>query len=356
MNAYSVRMRRLSLLATLMVVFLHSYWMDVSATKDGSLAWWVQDIVSQGFCRSAVPWFFTVFAFWLFKDFWLINGRESMLSWWLRKVATRLWTVALPYVIWCFVSVCIFFVLHRIVHGQSLMPELMDFGWWGRALGIIGYPKHAFHLWFLKALVYYVALAPIIGLAVRHFGIAVPICSFVFGCFFPDIPNWLSNGLFFVSMGCYVSSKVFGGWVVHDCRKHVAVYFIVLWCALVIIKVWATKEGFCDLYGIVEAGRFRVNPMMLINAIGVVALWQIGRLPILERLDGVAMSAFFMYCIHGLVGMAVLMVLMKMPVVCESRLALWVLKPSLTIVLSIAIWQICRIKATRVYRILSGGR
>ena len=95
-NTYSVRMRRLSLLATLMVVFLHSYWMDVSEAKDGSLAWWVQDIVSQGFCRSAVPYFFMVFAFWLFSDFWQINGCGSMFAWWSRKVATRLRTVALP--------------------------------------------------------------------------------------------------------------------------------------------------------------------------------------------------------------------------------------------------------------------
>ena len=231
-------------------------------------------------------------------------------------------------------------------------------GFWlvGRTLGIIGYPKHAFHLWFLKALVYYVALAPIIGFAVRHLGAAVPICSFVFGLFSPDIPYWLSNGLFFVSMGCYIKSKVFGGWVVSDCRKYVAVWLVVLWSTLVVVKVWATKQGLCDIYGIVEAGRFRVNSMMLINAIGVVALWQIGCLPILERLDGVAMSAFFMYCIHGLVGFAVLMVLMKVPVVCESRLALWILKPSLTIALSIAAWQIFRIKIPNVYRILSGGR
>ena len=355
-SAYSVRMRRMSLLATLMVVFLHSYWMDVSESNDGSLVWWIQDIVSQGFCRSAVPYFFMVFAFWLFKDFWQINGCRRMLVWWLHNVATRLRTIVLPYVVWSFVSALIFFVLHRIVQKQSLMPELMDLGWWGSTLGIIGYPKHAFHLWFLKSLVYYVAFAPIIGLAIRYLGVVVPICSFVLGLFFPDIPYWFSNGLLFVSMGCYISSKVFGGLDVSHCRKHVAVWIVILWCILVVMKVWATKQGFCDLYGVAIVDGVRVNMMMTINAVGVFAMWQMGRISVLDCLDRVVMSAFFMYCIHGLVGLSVLMTIMKVPIVCESKLILWVLKPLLTIALSIAIWQIFRIKAPRVYRILSGGR
>ena len=49
------RMVRMSFICAVLVVFLHSYFLDLSASNDGSLAWWTQDVFSQGFCRAAVP-------------------------------------------------------------------------------------------------------------------------------------------------------------------------------------------------------------------------------------------------------------------------------------------------------------
>ena len=67
-QASSLKLSRLSFVATIMVVFLHSYDNALATSRDGSFAWWLQEFVSQGICRVAVPYFFAVFGFMLFKD------------------------------------------------------------------------------------------------------------------------------------------------------------------------------------------------------------------------------------------------------------------------------------------------
>lgn len=352
------RMARMSFVCAMLVVFLHSYFLDLSASNDGSLAWWTQDVFSQGFCRSAVPWFFTVFAFWLFRDF------EMKLAWWTRNILKRVRTIGLPYVLWGLASAIVFFAGRRLANGQWLLPEVADFGWWAHTIGIVGYPAHAFHLWFLKALLYYVMLSPVIGFAVRCFGVTVPILAFAFGVMFPDVPYWLSTGLFFVSLGCWLvqpqttsnPTKKKLQTIYYKLESKWALVVIPLWSVLVIVKVWATKEGFCDLYGISEIGDLRVNPMMFINAIGVIALWQISRLPMLERLDGVAKSAFFIYCIQGLVKIPVIMAMLQTPILRESKLVLWFLAPAMTVFFSLMAWFACRAAVPRLCDILTGGR
>ena len=120
----SQKMRRIGFIASAMVVFLHSYSKALSSARDGSVAWWIQDLVSQGICRVAVPYFFVVFGFWLVKGLPL-KGR-SLVSWWRCSVGSRTKTLLIPYFVWSFVSMVGLYLLTRFATTQICSFEFLS--------------------------------------------------------------------------------------------------------------------------------------------------------------------------------------------------------------------------------------
>ena len=66
----------------------------------------IQNIISQGLARIAVPLFFIISAFFLFQNFTISSYKN--------KLSKRVYTLLIPYLFWATLTVLIYFVLQSI--------------------------------------------------------------------------------------------------------------------------------------------------------------------------------------------------------------------------------------------------
>ena len=348
-DVFSNRMRRQSFLAAVLVVFLHSYSNAVANANDGSFAWWLQELVSQGFTRIAVPWFFLAFGFWLFMRF--PERSNSIPEWWKGLVRKKLKSLAMPYFIWSlagFASACIL----RFGSGCATWEFKVDSPqWWLSILGVYGYPLFAYHLWFLKAIFIYTLLAPILGAAICIAPFHVMIPLFLIGVFCPQMPYWISQGAFFVCLG-----GVFAFRYGRIPNLNVLPLTGILWAGGIFAKVLATKYGYCDIDGVVTICSLSVNTMMVCNVLGLIFFWGICDAKPTSWMDRFATTSFFVYCFHGIAIPYVGILLSRIPIANSVPALNWFLVPVLTLVLCVSLAKLLENAFPAISRVLTGGR
>lgn len=360
----SRKIARLSFVCAILVVYLHSYSKGLSASMSGSFVWWVQDLVSQGISRAAVPFFFVVSGFLLFKDF-----PEGGGAWWLGKLRKRLRTLCVPYFAWSLLGLLSTFVLTRFASTQIYSYDVTSPMWWLEVLGITTPPKFMFHLWFVKAIFLFAVFSPLIAAIVFRLPKTALLLLFLSAVFrFRELGDWPSNLMFFVigilaTRGEYLATK--------NTKEHkVFVAFVaknnivaVVWLVLVYLKVLMTRLGFVDIYGAIRlSDMFEISLMVPINMFGVAAFW-IGYDNLIGRgagfsgklCDRIAPFAFFVYCSHWMILQWVCAI-MKRVMPFQSAIIMWLMPPTLTVVIAVLMGELMRRKLICAYRILAGGR
>ena len=364
----SRKIARLSIICAILVVFLHSYSKGLSASMSGSLAWWMQDLVSQGISRAAVPFFFMVSGFLLFKDF----PEEGITAWWLRKLRKRLKTLCVPYFIWSLLGLLSTYVITRFASTQIYSYDVASPTWWLEVLGITTPPKFMFHLWFVKAIFLFAVFSPLIAAIVFRLPKTALLLLFLSAVFrYRELGDWPSNLMFFVigilaTRGEYLATKntkehkVFVDSVFFVTKNNIVVF---VWFVLVFLKVLMTRLGFVDLYGAVRlSDMFEISLMVPINIVGVVALW-IGYDKLIGRSAGLAANlcdciaplSFFVYCSHWMILLWTGAIL-KRVVPFHSEIIMWLMPSTLTVAIAVLIGALMRRKLSCAYRILAGGR
>ena len=313
----SRKIARLSIVCAILVVYLHSYSKELSASMSGALTWWVQDFVSQGISRVAVPFFFVVSGLLLFKDF--PEEGMSVRYWWLGKLRKRLKTLCVPYFAWSLLGLCSTYIMTRFASTQIYSYDVASPTWWLEVLGITTPPKFMFHLWFVKTILLFFVFSPLIAAIV--FRMPKTMLSLLFLCsvfrcgYHGDGP---SNLMFFtvgmVVARNYLSKEqvrqdncvnvLMGGVfdkIIVSRMFFTAKIVVCAWLAFVFLKVLMTRLGFVDLYGVIRlTDMFEISIMPVINMLGVAALW-IGYDFLTEKqllLDRIAPLSFFVYCLH----------------------------------------------------------
>ena len=384
----SRKIARLSIVCAILVVYLHSYSKGLSASMSGSFAWWVQDLVSQGISRAAVPFFFVVSGFLLFKDF----PKEGIVAWWLRKLRKRLKTLCVPYFAWSLFGLLSTFVMTRFASTQIYSYDVASPTWWLEVLGITTPPKFMFHLWFVKAIFLFAVFSPLIAAIVFRLPKTALLLLFISSVFrFRGLGDWPSNLMFFV-MGMVAARNystqenigqdnrververvdslkfVVQGLKSSDkstrfCTFCTAKIVVVTWFVLVFLKVLMTRLGFVDIYGAIRlSDMFEMNLMVPINMFGVAALW-IGYDKLIGRSAGLAGNlcdhivplAFFVYCSHWMILLWT-GAIMKRVMPFQSAIIMWLMPPTLTVVIAVLMGELMRRKLICAYRILAGGR
>lgn len=168
MNGFNQKVVNAGFLGALCVVLIH---IDVKAVE-GSFSWWVYQMMANGFCRWAVPFFFATAGYFL-------AAHINEAGWWQTAVRKRVRTLMIPFVLWNVIfsiyGIALTLVAN-ILAGRNLSANLRT-GWdilmycglhplKGGNMGV---------LWFIETLFLFVLVSPLLVVLIRRFKWAVPI-------------------------------------------------------------------------------------------------------------------------------------------------------------------------------------
>ena len=160
----SRKLSLMSLVAAAMIVMIHSFPPSAYGHYIGK---YVVAVLKDGICEIAVPYFF------LASGFFLASHIQEE-GWWSREVRKRVKTIVVPFVIWC--AIFGIYMAGRklagnVCSGREIFANFPH-GW--RALSWIGlYPLDRpmyGALWFLRALMVFFLISPLLVALVRKLG------------------------------------------------------------------------------------------------------------------------------------------------------------------------------------------
>lgn len=163
----SYKIKVLSLISMVMVLFIHSYnlgLLEQNSSVIGIVAmvnFFVQDFISQGLTRVAIPIFFLISGFFLFKNF--------SYSTYPKILKTRYYSLFIPYLFWSILVIGVFYILQNLpmtsVFFDSRLIENLSI----TALFKIALinPKN-YPLWFLRDLILLILISPAIYYFLYH--------------------------------------------------------------------------------------------------------------------------------------------------------------------------------------------
>lgn len=162
---------------------------------------YVQEAITEGFCRVAVPLFMAISGYLLFRGY-----RESA-SYFADKLRRRLRTLVVPYILWSLIALTFIYALQLIPFSRGYFAgERVDqWDFWQLLWRVFVQPS-AGQLWFLRDLICFVAIAPILGPVLRRW--PVPAMLVLTALWLAGV-TWLgvrifypnSQGLWFFSFG-----------------------------------------------------------------------------------------------------------------------------------------------------------
>ncbi len=347
----SQKIKRVSFLLMVMVVFLHSYNIDIkqggkvlSFEKDWN--WLIQNFISNGLTRIAVPMFFVVSGYLFFLD----QKFELHEIW--TKIKKRFSTLVLPYLIWTLLGLLLYFTLQSIPQSQSfftnkLIKEYTFLEW----LNAIFNEPIPYQLWFLKDLIVMVFLSPMLYFAVKKGRAIFLLAVFGFWLFNQDTVFLTSEALLFFSLGIYLNiapKKAI------EVSSKTTLLIVLSWMGLLFAK---TTLGF---YGAPEI--YQVFCLKAAIIVGLLAFWLwydwFAKSKIkAPNFDQWAGLSFFLYAFHEpfftIIKKGFFSMLPKTP---TSYFLVYTIAPLLIICIALIIGKILRDRLKPFYLLLTGNR
>ncbi len=343
-SACSNKIANAGVIAALLVVAVHvagrSY--DVCSPM-----WFWEQFVHYGICLIAVP------AFFIFSGYFL-SRHVGEYGWWRGECHKRIRTLLVPYL-----SCALFYALliamtsvtANVIHGRMLCIELFGLKYWLKAVGCLPYDwPQLVPLWYLRSLMLFVVVSPIILWYVKRFkgaGLAflwglsllVGFCSITPGRLILFLAKFVSvSGLLYFSIGVYL--RVFGisGF---SSRKSRAYLYVCAGLMLIVVSIWLQL---ITGYEVHRVCRCLFVPLLLIG------LWHF--VPSEKFPAWLTHSVFPMYLLH-IPSWFVINFIMPFSVATISG---WLVKWMVGIVGAVVISVSLRRFATPIAHVLFGGR
>lgn len=243
----SLKLANTAWLCAVLIVIIHTVLLGEVGTWGGYLFRLVTD---DGMCPAAVPFFFLTSG-------WLLGRHVGEAGWWRRELGKRVRTILVPFAI---LSVIGFFgsngavIASRLMNGQGLagvftVPGVLaDFG-----LNPFDFPGHNV-LWFLRVLMLFVLVSPVLVALIRKVGFWVPLFLFMvltvstaFLYYGESTPLKMlfkstlnPTGLAFFTIGLYVQMKRLP---LYPSNRKLALGWFGGWLVLWLAKIWCARQG-----------------------------------------------------------------------------------------------------------------
>lgn len=353
MNTYlSDKLKVVSFIAMLLVVFLHSYNLVVRLKSgpmvlDRGYNFFIQEFISQGIARVAVPVFFAISGYLFFLKM------SGTLQEFKEKVLKRIKTLLIPYLFWSFWSLLLCFLVQllpppRIFFATNLVLNFST----EQLLSTIFLHPIAYQLWFIRDLLVLVVLSPLVFWVIKKTNYFVlPI---LFGL-------WLINAnlilvsieaTLFFAFGAFLAIRN-SSWPLRVFSLKQSLLLIASWFVLLSIRL---------LLAYINSPYAVLTTILHKSAIilGIMALWalydsflQHKKEPLLK----LAAYSFFLYAFHEpllmLLKPALFTIMGKGPI---NSFLIYIFVPVLSIVLGMLLARQLKQKLPNFYGLITGGR
>ena len=338
-----------SFISMVLIVMIHAYNLPTHYQHINNSTFWLENIISNGFARLAVPIFFITSGFFFFN-----NKKITYPSFFKHQLFKRLKTIGIPFLIWSFLGFLSFCLLQLIpqikpYYNNFLIKDLTLTLFFEKWL-IFPIP---FQLWFLQILLICALLAPLIWklLSVNNmkyfFIFALTIMWFLWGGY-NGIKEYFFEGILFFTLGTILTIEKL--WLRTN-SKYLIISLGVFTFILIIIKTQLLING-------------EINTSYLTGKVsiltGIPVYWHI-----IKKINEIISSSlkflnysFWLFLTHEpLLTFVKKIIFMVMPNSYNaSQLIVYFTAPIITIISTISIGMFISAKIPRVYSFLTGGR
>lgn len=345
----SLKIKHLQSIAILMVLYIHGVYLEANA--DYCVAQYIQGLFGfSGLSFIANPLFFIISGYLFFLG--VERCKECY-----PKMKKRAKTLLVPYLIWNVIFV-LWYVVLALLPGVSqfvnsdILGGLSQGGFWGGLKTLFVNPI-SFPLWFLRDLMIYVLLSPLIYWGLKHLRWALPVVLFVMatvGLFVlpSEIKLW---GTFFFVLGGYVAQFSSLEKIAETIKMPVVIICLLVYLANAIIR----PMNVVSLKG----------TDVFVELCGVVAVWRLydgvvkkhGDNKCFALLTTLSGYSFFIYLFHEPALNIIKKLGLSVLGLGEWQLiVLYLVNPFIMCVFAILVAKLLQKLMPKVYSVLVGGR
>ncbi len=246
-KSISNKIRILSFYSIFMVVVCHAYNLtSLKTEKDRDIVYYIEYLFALELSNIFIPMFFFISGYLFF------NNHDFSVFTFKRKIKNRFKTLVVPYFLWC----GLWFL---VVYAIQFIPALSQFfeeplytmpGWKQLWLAFVDPINYTF--WFIRELIFYVWLTPLIYLGIRYLKFYFILILGVL--IFLEQPSvlYVNNiylfqylGLFSFSCGAYTSiSKLT---IVSNFKTSTYLFLLLIWAVLIVFNFYV-RETFEENY------------------------------------------------------------------------------------------------------------
>lgn len=337
-----------------MVVFLHAYNLGFAPETAANVPlkttqWIVQDYISYGLTRIAVPIFF------LFSGFWFFYRATGTSNEFVHKIRKRISTLLIPFLFWSLFGIAFYFAMQSLPQfekffSKELVKNYTAEMWFSR----IFVNPIPYQLWFIRDLMVLVLLSPILYFGLKYLGRILLILFFILWFYRINLYHNSIEALLFFSTGGFIALFRTDLLLKAVSTKQTNI-LILIWVLLLIIK---TAIGwYC-----VNVFLFQ-SILNLAILVGVLAFW-LGYDAYLSKHENfklvvlnLSMTTFFIFASHEPILTIVKKILFIVFGTTEvAAIIVYFLAPLVTITLVYFIAMGLKKYATSFYQTVTGGR
>jgi surface polysaccharide O-acyltransferase-like enzyme len=353
MNLYlSNKIKILSFMAIIMVVFLHAYNIDI---KQGGTVlyfekgynWFIQNYISNGVTRIAVPMFFLISGFLFFFN----KGVPHSINF-EDKIKKRMKTLLVPYLFWVLFGILFYFLLQSFPQSKSFFTKKLIANYtgldWLNAIFVNPIP---YQFWFIRDLIVITFLSPIFYFLLKKLKLIYIVTIGGFWVFNQDTVFLTSEALLFFSCGAYIS--IAKPDLIQIRQSNPKWYYLLLfWMLLIGVKTTLLLNDAS------ETAANLIHKLSII--IGLIGIWTVYDTLTNEKVTKTATIfsySFFIYAFHEpfltIVKKGLFSVLGKTEV---FYFIIYFVAPTLTIFVSSIVAVILKKHLTSLYSVITGNR
>lgn len=358
MNKYlSSKLKIISFISMILVVFLHSYNITVSFNSGNLLFnkgynFIIQNFFYQGITRVAVPMFFIISGYLFFIK---LKGNTSEF---VLKYKKRTKSLLIPYLFWSVWSLLFLLILQIFPISKNFFTNELIVNYSStKLLNTIFLNPIAYQLWFIRDLIVIVLFSPIIYWFIVHLRFIPLLLLFIIwvGFFNFNFYIFSNESIFFFCLGAYLAIAKSNLLLQTRFRKHYWIYAL-LWIIFVSSEVIL-------IYFHPECSKTTTILHKIGILTGITTIWssydffKINKNYHCKILFNLASFSFFLYAFHE----PLLTIIKKGLFFITGKnepmaLAIYFLAPTLTIFISILVGYYIKRITPKFYKLISGGR
>lgn len=349
----SKKIKALSLGAVVLVVFLHSYNVDVKFTSgefvggQSYLVLFIENFISKGIAKIAAPLFFSISGLLFFKSF------EFTVAGILNKLKARVKTLVIPYLFWSALGLILILFLQLIPWSKDFFTRepVRDYSI-SKILFTILVDPVPYQLWFVRDLIMLMICSPVIWYLMKMTkGAWLIILAFLWTMAPKTFELFSNEALFFFTIGCAFAVDK-NELLNHRFKTSVIYIFLILW--LLIVLVTTLLLMFNQITFLLKA----LNNLGIV--IGIISVWSLYDWLDQERIakySTLFSYSFFIFVIHEplltIFKKGMFFLLAKTDF---SSLLIYVIAPLITISVSVLLRYALTKNAPQLYNLVTGGR